>query len=92
MAAGGDQTLIVDLDAQCNATVALGLAKDTDEDVSLLDGSVPTTAPLRRSTTATPHFSSSRRAASGTPFAPKFSAMISDSSVFVCSWAKEIHR
>ena len=29
VAAGGDQTLIVDLDAQCNATVALGLAKDT---------------------------------------------------------------
>src|ERR671918_2235864 len=29
VAASGDQTLIVDLDAQCNATVALGLAKDS---------------------------------------------------------------
>jgi chromosome partitioning protein len=29
VAHGGDQTLIADLDAQCNATVALGLAKDT---------------------------------------------------------------
>jgi chromosome partitioning protein len=29
VAAGGEQTLIVDLDAQCNATVALGLPKDT---------------------------------------------------------------
>jgi chromosome partitioning protein len=29
VAATGQQTLIVDLDAQCNATVALGVAKDT---------------------------------------------------------------
>jgi chromosome partitioning protein len=29
VAGDGQQTLIVDLDAQCNATVALGLAKDT---------------------------------------------------------------
>jgi chromosome partitioning protein len=29
VAGGGRQTLIVDLDAQCNATVALGLAKDS---------------------------------------------------------------
>src|SRR5215470_7705022 len=29
LAADGQQTLIVDLDAQCNATVALGLAKNT---------------------------------------------------------------
>ena len=29
VAADGAQTLIVDLDAQCNATVALGLPKDS---------------------------------------------------------------
>ena len=29
VAADGQQTLIVDLDAQCNATVALGLPKDS---------------------------------------------------------------
>jgi chromosome partitioning protein len=29
VAAGGQQTLLVDLDAQCNATVALGLAKNS---------------------------------------------------------------
>jgi chromosome partitioning protein len=29
LAAGGQQTLLADLDSQCNATVALGLAKDT---------------------------------------------------------------
>src|SRR5262249_33996252 len=29
LAVGGQQTLIADLDAQCNATVALGLPKDT---------------------------------------------------------------
>src|SRR5262249_4506184 len=29
VAADGQQTLVVDLDAQCNATVALGFAKDT---------------------------------------------------------------
>jgi len=29
VAGDGRQTLVVDLDAQCNATVALGLPKDT---------------------------------------------------------------
>ncbi len=41
VAAKGEQTLIVDLDAQCNATVALGLAKDqTPSSYECLTGEV----------------------------------------------------
>jgi chromosome partitioning protein len=41
VAAGGAQTLIVDLDAQCNATVALGLPKDcTPSSYDCLTGEV----------------------------------------------------
>ena len=64
VAEAGYRTLLVDLDPQCNATVALGVGKDAHPNVydCLTDGSAldPRGRDARRSTTST----SSRRARS----------------------------
>ena len=38
VAEAGDRTLLVDLDPQCNATVALGLSKDLDPNLPVPAG------------------------------------------------------
>src|SRR3954466_13876752 len=62
IAEAGYETLLVDLDAQCNATVALGLPKDASPNtydcladaVSLADAAIPTAIERLQAAPSTP--------------------------------------